>query len=119
DYLKTHINTQLDIYYFNNKGINDYNVESINKNPKEWAKHELWLKNLEWDSLHNIKNNFDVNESIKVSEHLYCGCNYKFNRSYVEQAIFFEIMDDKENSSIWFLFPDNKVLLYLMQGDTV
>jgi hypothetical protein len=123
EFIKNHLNqnpkSKLDIYYFNNNGINDYNIESVNKNPSEWVKHDKWLEGLKWDSLHNIKLSFDVNESIKTSERVNCGCNYRFERSYIERAIFFEIHDSNHNSSIWFLLPDNKVLLYLMQGDKV
>jgi hypothetical protein len=115
-YLKSHPNTRLDIYYFNNKGINDYNIDNVNKNPKEWAKYDNWVEGLKWDSAHNIKLSFDINESIRVSKQVDCGCNYRFDRSYIEQAIFFEIKQDEGNSSIWFLLPDNKVLLYIMDG---
>ena len=118
DYLKQNPNCRLDIYYFNNKGINEYNIESVNKNPKEWVKHDKWVEGLKWDSIHNIKLSFDVNESIKTSERVNCGCNYRFDRSYIEQAIFFEIHDTNNNSSIWFLLPDNKVLLYIMDNAT-
>jgi hypothetical protein len=118
DYLKASPNSRLDIYYFNNKGINEYNIESVNKSPTTWARHDKWVENLKWDSIHNIKLNFDVNESIKTSERVDCGCNYRFNRSYIEQAIFFEIHDKENNSSIWFLLPDNKVLLYIMDNAT-
>jgi hypothetical protein len=118
DYLQANPSSRLDIYYFNNKGINEYNIESVNKNPTTWARHDKWVENLKWDSIHNIKLNFDVNESIKTSERVDCGCNYRFDRSYIEQAIFFEIHDKNNNSSIWFLLPDNKVLLYIMDNAT-
>ena len=116
DYLKANPNSRLDIYYFNKKGINEYNIESVNKNPSTWARHDKWVENLKWDSIHNIKLNFDVKESIKTSERVDCGCNYRFERNYIEQAIFFEIHDANNYSSIWFLLPDNKVLLYIMDN---
>lgn len=118
DYLKANSNSRLDIYYFNNKGINDYNIESVNKNPKEWIKHDKWVEVLKWNSIHNIKLGFDINESIKTSEQVNCGCNYRFNRNYIEKAIFFEVHDANNSSSIWFLLPDNKVLLYIMDNST-
>jgi hypothetical protein len=117
NYLKANPSSRLDIYYFNNKGINDYNIEGVNKNPTSWAMHDKWIDILKWDSAHNIKLNFDIKESIKTSERNNCGCNYKFDRSYIEKAIFFEI-NDANNSSIWFLLPDNKVLFYIMDDET-
>lgn len=115
-YLKSHPDTRLDIYYFNNKGINNYNIESINKNPKEWKLHDDYLKSLQTSQKLGVKFSFDIDQAIKTSEQVHCGCNYRFERDYLEQAIFFEIRDDAGNSSIWFLLPDDKVLLYIMDS---
>lgn len=117
-YLKSHPDTRLDIYYFNNKGINDYNIENINKNPTSWARHDKWVESLKWYKKNNIKPSFDIEQSIKTSQQNDCGCNYRFDRSYLEQAIFSEIRDNAGNSSIWFLLPDDKVLLYIMDSAT-
>lgn len=117
-YLKSHPDTRLDIYYFNNKGINDYNIESVNKNPKEWKLHDDYLNILETSQKLGVKFSFDIDQAIKTSEQVHCGCNYRFDRGYLEQAIFFEIRDDARNSSIWFLLPDDKVLLYIMDSST-
>ena len=117
-YLKSHPDTRLDIYYFNNKGINDYNIESVNKNPKEWKLHDDYLKSLETSQKLGVKFSFDIDQAIKTSEQVHCGCNYRFDRVYLEQAIFFEVRDDAGNSSIWFLLPDDKVLLYIMDSST-
>jgi hypothetical protein len=117
-YLKTNPNTRLDIYYFNNKGINDYNIESVNKNPKDWELHDDYLKSLETSQKLGIKFSFDIDQAIKTSQQVHCGCNYRFDRNYLEQAIFFEIRNDIGSSSIWFLLPDNKVLLYIMDSTT-
>jgi hypothetical protein len=119
DYLKSNPGTKLDIYYFNNKGINEYNIEGVNKNPSTWARHDKWVESLKFYQKNNIKPGFDIDQSIKTSQQNDCGCNYRFERSYIEKAIFFEISDNNKNSSIWFLLPDNKVLLYLMQGATL
>ena len=116
DYLKTNPNTKLDIYYFNNKGINEYNIDGVNKNPKEWAKYEQWAESLKWYDKHNIKPNFDTAQSLKTSRLNNCGCNYRFERSFLEKSIFFEI-HDSNNSSIWFLLPNNQVLLYIMDDE--
>ena len=118
-YIQSYPKSRLDIYYFNNKGINEYNIDGINKNPSEWIKYDQWMENLNLDSLNNISPDFNDHESIKISRQVHCGCNYRFDRSYLEKAIFFEIIDEDRNRSIWFLLPDNKVLLYLMHGDKV
>ena len=117
-YLKSHPDTRLDIYYFDNKGINDYNIENVNKNPKEWKLHDDYLKSLETSQKLGVKFSFDIDQAIKTSEQVHCGCNYRFDRGYLEQAVFFEIKDDLGNSSIWFLLPDDKVLLYIMDNST-
>lgn len=117
-YLKSHPDTRLDIYYFDNKGINDYNIESVNKNPKDWKLHDDYLKSLETSQKLGVKFSFDIDQAINTSQQVHCGCNYRFDKSYLEQAIFFEIRDDAGNSSIWFLLPDDKVLLYIMDSAT-
>ena len=118
EYLKANAKSKLDIYYFNKKGINEYNIENINKNPTTWARHDKWVENLRFSEKNNIKLSFDVQEAIENSKQNDCGCNYRFNRSYIEKAIFFQIHDDNNNSSIWLLLPDGKVLLYIMDNDT-
>ena len=119
DYLKSNPKSKLDIYYFNNKGINDDNIDNINKSPKQWKQHDDYLKSLETSQKLGVKSSFDIDEAIKTSQQVYCGCNYRYDKSYLEKAILFKIVDENGNSSIWLLLPDNKVLLYLMQGDRV
>lgn len=118
DYLKANPSARLDIYYFNNKGINDYNIESVNKSPMTWARHDKYVESLKWYEKNNIAPGFDLNQAIKTSQQNDCGCNYRFDRNYMEQAIFFEIHDANNNSSLWFLLPDSKVLLYIMDNAT-
>ena len=118
-FLKGHPEATLDIYYFNNRPINDYNIESVNKTPEQWAKHDKYVKSMEWSKERNIPFSFDVEESINVSKQNYCGCNFRFAENFIKKAIFFEIIDGNKNSSVWFLLPDNRVLLYLMQGTKV
>ena len=119
NFLKDHPKATLDIYYFNNRAINDYNIESVNKNPEGWARHDKYVKSFEWYKERNISLSFDVEKAINVSRQNDCGCNYRFDRNFIQKAIFFEIIDGDKNSSIWFLLPDNRVLLYLMQGTKV
>ena len=119
DYLKNNPTSKLDIYYFNNKGINKYNINSVNKNPTEWKKHDAFLESIKKYDTAAIKPSYANEDAIRVSKEVYCGCNYRFAKDYIEKAIFFEINDTTKNNSIWFLLPDNKILLYLMQGDKV
>lgn len=116
NYLRTSPTAKLDLYYFNNKGINDYNIDNVNKNPKSWERSDKWVDILKITEKNGIKSSFDVNEAIKTSTRNNCGCNYRFNNEYISKAIFFEI-NDGHNSSIWFLLPDNKVLLYIMDSE--
>lgn len=118
DYLNENPGTRLDVYYFNNKGINEYNIERVNKSPKRWANHDKYVEILKRSEKIINTPNFDLNQAIKTSQRYDCGCNYRFDRSYIEQAIFFEIHDANNNSSFWFLLPDNKVLLYIMDNAT-
>lgn len=120
DYLKQAPYVLLHIYYFNNSGINQYNIDGVNKNPLEWKKQDDYIESLKWDEKHNIKPSFDINEAIKVSERNHCGCNYRFDNDFIKKAIFLELTNSvTRESSVWFLLPDNRVLLYIMQGNKV
>lgn len=120
NYLKQNPSTQLDIYYFNDKPINDYNIYSFNKNPIEWKKQAKYIESLKWYEENNIEPSFDINKAIKSSEKIHCGCNYRFEKNFADQGIFIELKDEiSEESSVWFLLPDNTVLLYIMQGEKV
>lgn len=120
DYINKNPLVKLDIYYFNNKPINDYNTNQFNKNPVEWKKQDDYIESLKWFEKNNIKPSFDINKAIKTSEENYCGCNYRFEKDFAEKAIFIELNNEttKENS-IWYLLPNDTVLLYLMQGKKV
>jgi hypothetical protein len=119
DYLRSNPKTKLDIYYFNNKGIDDANIDNINKNPKQWKQHDDYLKSLETSQKLGVIFSFDLGQAIKTSQQVYCGCNYRYDKSFLEKAILFKIVDENGNSTSWLLLPDNRVLLYLMQGDRV
>ncbi|MBF4471576.1 hypothetical protein [Flavobacterium sp. HJJ] len=120
NYINKNPSVKLDIYYFNNKPINDYNIDNFNKNPIEWKKQDDYIESLNWYKKNNIKPSFDINEAIKTSERNHCGCNYRFKKDFVEKAIFIELTNKEiEENSIWFLLPDNTLLLYVMQGKKV
>ncbi|WP_281234783.1 hypothetical protein [Flavobacterium gelatinilyticum] len=120
DYLSSNPTTILDIYYFNNSGINAYNIDGVNKNPMQWKKQDDYIKSLEWEKEHGINSTFDVNKAVKTAERNNCGCNYRFSQGFIEKAIFFELTDESKNeNSIWFLLPDDTVLLYIMSGQKV
>lgn len=119
-YIQENPNAKLDIYYFNNRAINDYNIDSFNKNPEEWERHDQFLeRNKKYKDV-EPKPSYANEDATRVSKQLYTGCNYRFDKAFVEQAIFIEI-NNKENkeNSVWYLLPDNTVLLYLMQGEKV
>ncbi|WP_442787328.1 hypothetical protein [Flavobacterium suncheonense] len=118
-YLINNEHSRLDTYYFNNNSITDYTIDGINKSPKEWKNHDNYLKGLKYYEKNNIKPNFDIEQAIENSTRVNCGCNYRFEKSYLEQGIFFELFGEEGDSSIWVLLPDNKLLLYIMDNDKV
>lgn len=116
DYLQRDSSSRLDIYYFNNRGINKYNIDGVNKNPTEWKKQDEYIESLKWYEKSNIKPSFDIEKAIQTSERIYCGCNYRFENVFIEKAIFFEITSNRNASSIWFLLPDDTILLYHLES---
>lgn len=44
NYITQNQSVKLDIYYFNNKPINDYNIDNFNKNPEHWIKHDKFWR---------------------------------------------------------------------------
>lgn len=116
NYLQKDTSTQLDIYYFNNNGINSYNIDGVNKNPTEWKKQDDYIESLKWYENSEVEPSFDLDKAIKTSERNHCGCNYRFENEFIERAIFFEITSEKNASSIWFLMPDDTLLLYHVQS---
>lgn len=117
DYLVKNVDSKIDIYFFNDKPINSYIVQRVNKNPSEWKKHDEYIESLKWYEKNNIKPSFDLNESIKVSEKLHCGCNYRFEKNFIEKGIFFELFDEFGAASLWVLLPNNNIVVYWISGD--
>lgn len=112
NYLQQDTSSRLDIYYFNNCGINKDNIDKVNKNPTEWKKQDEYIESLKWYEKKNIMPCFDIADAIKTSEIVHCGCNYRFENNFIKKAIFIEITSNKNASSIWFLLPDDTMLLY-------
>lgn len=120
NFIKQNPTVSLDIYYFNNRSINDYNIDNFNKNSKQWIIHDEFLERIKKYETEDPKPTYANEDAIRVSKQLYCGCNYRFEKEFAEKAIFFELKNEetKENST-WYLLPDKTVLLYLMQGEKV
>ncbi len=120
NYINQNQSSKLDIYYFNNKPINDYNIDNFNKNPDQWIKHDKFLESIKKYENEKIKPTYADEDAVRVSKNLYCGCNFRFEKEFAEKAIFIELSDkEKKENSVWYLLPDNTVLLYIMQGDKV
>jgi hypothetical protein len=115
-YLKANPQTNLDILYFNNKPVCQYNIDGVNKNPEGWKEHDQYVESLKWYEKNNYKPSIDIAEAIKVSEHNSCGCNYRFENEFINAAVNFIIEDENRNYSLWFLLPDITVLVHVMQG---
>lgn len=120
EYLKSNPRDSLNILYFNNQTINQYNIDGVNKSPLEWKQHDEYLKTVDWERKNlNIKPSYDTTEARRISERLYCGCNFRFNQDFISHAISFIIYDSERNFSRWFLLPDNTVLLYISEGKKI
>ncbi|MBL0913804.1 MAG: hypothetical protein IBJ09_15670 [Bacteroidia bacterium] len=90
---------RLDLYYFNNSGMNPYLKNGFNKNPEEWAR-------------------YDKDPDPRFLE-LYCGCNFRLPDAWLDEALFFELFDEENNASIWIVLPDNTPVLYHFSGPQV
>jgi hypothetical protein len=120
NYISQNQSEKLDIYYFNNKPINDYNIDNFNKNPEQWIKHDKFLESIKKYENIETKPTYANEDAIRVNKKLHCGCNFRFEREFAQKAIFIELKNqDNKANSIWYLFPDNTVLLYIMQGKKV
>jgi len=120
NYINNNQSTKLDIYYFDNKAINDYNIDNFNKNPDQWIKHDKFLESIKKYENQKTKPTYADEDAIRVSKELYCGCDFRFEKKFAEKAIFIELNDkEKKENSVWYLLPDNTVLLYIMQGEKV
>lgn len=120
NYIKQNPSVKLDIYYFNNKPINDYNIDNFNKSPEQWTKHDNFLESIKQFENDEQKPSYANEDAIRVSKQLYCGCNFRFEKEFAEKAIFIELNNrEKKENSIWYLLPDNTVLLYNMKGEKV
>jgi hypothetical protein len=115
EYLKNDASARVDIYFFNNSAINEYNILKINKTPDEWERHDKYIESLKWYETSDIKPSFDIKKSIATSQRNNCGCNLRKEKSFFNDAIFFEIRSSRNPSSIWFLLPDKTVLLYHLE----
>ena len=116
DFISEDTARTIDIYYFDNKGINDYLIDGFNGNPEKWKRHDWWVKLMKRGDSLGINNSFDVEKSIKTSESNNCGCNFRFDNEYLQKAIMFDLIDEFKSTSIWFLLPDDSVILYHFQG---
>ena len=99
EYLKSDSTSKLIVYYFDNNGMNDYLINSFNTNKEQW---EI----------------FDNGNKKTEFEHLYCGCNLRLEKEYLNRAIMFELKQ-QHGSSIWFLLPDGTLILHHFSGRKV
>lgn len=90
---------RLDLYYFDNSGMNPYLKDGFNKNPEEWARYDK------------------APDPRFIG--LYCGCNFRLPDAYLDEALFFELIDEENNASIWIVLPDNTPVLYHFSGPQV
>ncbi len=101
EFLHADTSRKVEICFFNDRAFNDYNINDFNKNPTEWAKYEKILKLI---------------PSQKEYINLYCGCNFRLENEYLKNSIFFELIDESNQKSIWVLLPDETPVLWFFEG---
>ena len=119
NYFAANPKDSLHILYFDNKPINRYNIETVNKDPTGWKRYDDYMKGLQWYKTPNTKPAFEVDAGNKTAERNDCGCNYRFTDAFINKAIVFIIDGPDKNHSRWLLLPDDTVLLYLTEGKEV
>jgi hypothetical protein len=92
---------KIEICFFDNRAFNNYNIDGFNKNPSEWQKYDEMVKRMP-----------DQSKFIN----LYCGCNFRLDKEYLENAIFFELISEFKEKSIWVLLPDETPVLWFFEG---
>lgn len=102
DYLSKNSNSRLDIYYFNNCGINEKIIEGFNGTPKGWKEYDK-----------------DKLEGKEVFLSLECGCNLRLDNDYLKGSIVFDLEDKDKLHSTWILLPDNTLVLYILDSDSI
>lgn len=97
DYLSKNPNSRLDIYYFNNNGINEKIIEGFNGFPDKWKDYN------------QINSYYDSD----------CGCNFRINPDYLKGSIVFDLEDKDKFHSTWILLPYNIPVLYILDSDSI
>jgi hypothetical protein len=113
EYLIQNKNSKLNIFYFNNRSMTDYSIDNINKKPSDWENYDRTLKYYSNSDSENNK------KALNISERVNCGCNYRFEKTFIEKGIYFDFYDKDNNSTTWVLLPDNKLLLYIMDSKKI
>ncbi len=102
DYLSNNPNSRLDIYYFNNDGVNKDIIESFNGTPIGWEEYDK-----------------DISEGKEGYLNLRCGCNFRLDNEYLKGSIVFDLEDKDKLHSTWILLPDNTPVLYILDSDSI
>lgn len=102
DYISENPESRINIYYFDNSGINKDVIERFNGSPKGWKK-------------------YDNDKSEKKDEYLNlrCGCNFRLDNEYLKGSIVFDLEDKDKLNSTWILLPDNTPVLYILDSDSI
>lgn len=111
DYLLKDTTAKLDIYYFDNKIINDYVINEVNRSPEQWERYDDLKKRLILSTTDSIKraNQESLLAFYKLDN---CACNYRWDKEFIEKAVVFTITDASNSISAWLLLPDDTLLLY-------
>ena len=102
NYLSSNPKSRLDIYYFNNDGINKDIIESFNGTPIGWEEYDK-----------------DISEGKEGYLNLRCGCNFRLDNEYLKGSIVFDLEEENKLHSTWILLPDNTPVLYILDSDSI
>ena len=92
---------KIEICFFDDRAFNNYNIDAFNGDPAKWKIYDEMVKRAP-----------DQSKYIKV----YCGCNFRLENDYLKDAIFFELIDEFKQKSIWALLPDETPVLWFFEG---
>lgn len=118
DYLLKDTTARLDIYYFDNKAINDYVINEVNGNPEQWERYDDRKKRSKLSTTDSVKK-ANQESLLAIYKKMECGCDYRWDKEFIEKAVVFTITDANNSILAWLLLPDNTLFLYRVDSRTI
>jgi hypothetical protein len=111
DYLLKDTTAKLDIYYFDNKAINDHVIDEANGSPEQWERYDDRKRRSKLSTTDSVKK-ANQESLLAIYKKMECGCDYRWGKEFIEKAVVFTITDANNFISAWLLLPDDTLLLY-------